>query len=232
MKKILMMVLAGSMLLFGTTVFALTMDEAKVQIDKQAAEKNLSASDHSHAVATLQGLVDKGVPVEHAYRVVDASINHGIKGKDLSEVAKSVENTTPAARKDAAGVAADAIRHRYTVRETVQLTNSFGKAVEAGAQPGQASQVMTQGINKGHGAGSITAAMNTYAEQVRAGTPAGRAADTAARTMDRDRTMQQDRDMMHDRDHMGTGSGMDHGGMDHGAGMGPGAGPGTGGPRR
>ena len=64
--------------------------------------RSLNAKDHSQAVTTLQGLVDKGVPVDHAYRVVEASINQGMKGKDLAEVAKSIEAAGPAARKDAA----------------------------------------------------------------------------------------------------------------------------------
>lgn len=170
--------------------------------------------------ATLQGLVDKGVPVEHAHRVVEASINQGIKGKDLAEVARSVEGVGPAARQHAATVAADAIQHRYSVRETVRMTNTFGKTVAAGAPADRASQVMSDGINKRIGVDSIAAAMNTYAEQIRSGTPPDRAADNATRTMDRDRTMQQDRDMMHDHDRMGTGAGMDHGGMNHGPGMG------------
>ena len=99
MKKLLMIIVTGSILMFGTTAFALTLDEAKANIDKQATEKKLDAKDHSQATATLQGLVDKGVPVEHAYRVVDAVINQGMKGKDLAEVATSIETAGPACQK-------------------------------------------------------------------------------------------------------------------------------------
>jgi hypothetical protein len=225
-----MIIAMGSILIFGTTAFALTLDEARANIDKQATEKKLDARDHSQATATLQGLVAKGVPVEHAYRVVDAAINQGMKGKDLAEVARSIE-AAGGARKDAAAVAADALQHKYNARETVRMTNTFGKTVAAGAPADKTSQVMSNGINKGVGAGRITAATNAYAGEIKSGTPPDKAAENALRTMDRDRTMQHDPDRTRDRDHMGSGSGMDHG-MDHGSGMGSGVGQGMGGSRR
>jgi hypothetical protein len=233
MKKILTTLVTGSILLFGMTAFALTENEAKTSIDRHATEKKLNVQDHSQAVNTLQGLVDKGVPVDHAYRVVEASINQGMKGQDLAEVARSIEAAGPGARKDAAAVAADAIQHKYTARETVQMTNTFGKTVAAGAPADRTSQIMSNGISKGIGAGKITAATTAYAGEIRSGTAPDKAADNATRAMDKDRAGQHDRDMSHDRDHMGAGSGMgsggmgmDHGGtgMDHGSGMGPGMG--------
>jgi hypothetical protein len=243
MKKLLNIIMMGSILMFGVSAFAFTMDEAKANIDKQATEKNLGAKDHSQAVTTLQGLVDKGVPVEHAYRVVEASINQGMKGKDLAKVAKSIEHTGPAARKDAASVAADAIQHKYSARETVQMTNTFGKTVATGAPADKTSQVMSNGINKGLGAGRITSAANTYAGEIKSGTAPDKAAENANHAMDRDmkRDQDQDRGMDHDRDHMmhdhmDGGSGMGHGsGMDQGAHMGSSAGSGgsgMGGPKR
>ncbi len=225
MKKVLTAIMTGSILMFVTSAFALTLDEAKTTVDKQAAERKLGANDRSQAVPILQGLVDKGVPVEHASRVVEASINQGMKGKDLAEVAKSIETVRPGARKDAATVAADAIQHKYNTRETAQMTNAFGKTVAAGAPVDKTSQVMSSGIKKGLRSGRITAAANTYAGEIKSGTAPDKAAENATRTMDRDRTMRQDRDMSRDRDHMGNGLGMDHGtGMDHGSGMGPGMG--------
>ena len=109
MKKLLTIIVTGSILLFGVSAFALTMDEAKANIDKQATEKKLGAKDHSQAVTTLQGLVDKGVPVEHAYRVVDASINQGIKGKELA-------NPNPAG----AEVGGPSFIHSYFMRRGVR----------------------------------------------------------------------------------------------------------------
>ncbi len=232
MKKLLTAIAAGCVLLFGTAAFALTLDEAKTGIDKQSTAKKLSAQEHSQAVSTLQGLVEKGVPVDHAYRVVDAAINQGLKGKDLAEVARSIETAAPGARKDAAAVAADAIRHRYTAHETVQMTSTFGRTVASGAPAGRTAEVMSHGITKGVGAGGITAAMNTYAGEIKSGTAPDRAAENATRTMDRDRTMEHDRNMSQDHDRMGSGPGMDHGsGMGPGAGAGPGMG-GMGGPKR
>lgn len=230
MKKLLTIIVTGIILLFGMTAFALTVDEARTNIDRQAAEKKLNAQERSQAVNTLQGLVDKGVPVNHAYRVVEASIKQGMRGQDLSEVARSIEAVGPDARKDAASVAGEAIQHRYTARETVEMMNTFGKTVAAGAPADRTSQVMSNGIKKGVGAANITTATTAYAGELKSGASPDKAAENATRAMDRDRTRQHDRDMTHDRDRMGTGSGMDHGGMgmDHGSGMGPG----MGGPKR
>jgi len=227
MNKLVTTIVTGGMLLFGTAAFALTLDEARATIDKEAMERKLDAKDRSQATATLRRLVDKGVPVEHAFRVVDAAINQGMNGRDLAEVAGSIESTGPGARKDAAAAAADAIHHRYTAHETVQMMNAFGKTVAAGAPAEGTSWVMSRGIDKGTGATRITAAMHAYSREIRSGTPPDKAAANADRAMDRDKTRQQDRDMSRDRDRTSGGSG-----MDHGSGPGAGAGPGMGGSRR
>jgi hypothetical protein len=222
-KKLLSAAVTGSILMFSLTAFALTMDEAKTNIDKQATEKKLGARDHSQAVGALQGLVDKGVPVEHAYAVVEASVNQGIKGKDLAAIARSIEAVGPAGRTDAASMATEAIQHKYTAKETVQMTNTFGKTVAAGAPADKTSQVMSSGINKGIGSGRIMSVTNTYSREVKSGMAPDKAVENATLTMDRERTMQHDHTMSHD--HMGAGSGMGHDpGMEHGAGMGSGMG--------
>ena len=71
------------------------------------------------------------------------------------------------------------------------MTNTFGKTVAAGAPADKTSQVMSNGINKGLGAGRIMATTNTYAGEIkiRNSTRQGRGK--------RDHTM--DRDMQHDR---------------------------------
>jgi len=232
-KQLLTAVVTGSILMFGLTALALTMDEAKMNIDKQATEKKLGAKDHSQAVGTLQGLVDKGIPVEHAYAVVEASINQGVKGKDLAAIAKSIEAVGPTARKDAASVAANALQHKYSARETVQMTNTFGKTVTTGAPADKTSQVMTAGISKGLGSGRILVAANSFSGEIRSGTAPDKAVENATRAMDKESTMQHDHTMSHE--HMGNGPGMGHDpGMEHGPGMGSGMGmgPGMGGSRR
>ena len=232
LNKLLSGIFATGILLSGAAAFALTMDEAKANIDKQATEEQLGAKDHSQAGTTLQGLVDKGVPVEHAYRVVDATINQGIKGKELAKIASSIEHTAPAARTEAATVAADAIQHKYSARETVRMTNTFGKTVATGAPADKTSQVMSSGIHKGLGADKITAVANTYAGEIKSGTVPDKAVENANHTMDRDMKRDHDRNMDHDRDrdmmhdHMGSGSGMGGSGMNQGAHMGAGAGSG------
>jgi hypothetical protein len=222
-KKLLSAAVIGSILMFSLTAFALTMDEAKTNIDKQATEKMLGAKDHAQAVGTLQGLVDNGVPVEHAYRVVEASINQGIKGKDLAAIARSLEAVEPAARKDAASMATEAIQHKYSARETVRMTNTFGKTMTTGAPADKTSQVMTSGINKGLGSGRIVTVTNTFSGEVKSGMAPDQAVENATRIMDRERAMKHDHTMSHD--HMSEGSGMGHDpGMEHGSGMGSGMG--------
>ncbi len=139
LRKSIITFIAGAMLLFGGTVFALTLDEAKADIDRHATEKKLGAADHSQATTVLQELVNKGVPVEHAYNVVNAAINEGIRGKDLAAIAKSIEANNPDARKGAADVAATAIKHRYTAQETVKAMNSYRASVASGTPPDTAA---------------------------------------------------------------------------------------------
>jgi len=194
LRKSIITFMAGAMLLAGGSVFAFTLDEAKANIDKQATEKKLGAADHSQATAVLQDLVNKGVPVEHAYNVVNASINEGIKGKDLAEIAKSIEANQPGARKGAADVAATAINHKYTAKETVKATNTYRSSVASGTLPDKAADNAKLAMDK---------------DRTR----------TGDRDRDRDRDRDHDRQMTHD--HMGDGSGMGH---DMGGGMGPGSG--------
>lgn len=241
LRKLLITIIAGNMLLFSAAAFALTLDEAKGNIDKQAVEKKLGAKDHSQAVATLQGLVDKGVPIEHAYAVVNASINEGIKGRELAGIAKSIEATDQKARGDGASVAAEALKNRYTARETGRIMETYRKTVMNGAPSADTAQVMTGAMTKNLNAGEVMRVTERYSAEVKSGTPSDKAMQNATTTMEtarlrnRDRKMNQtgdkdrDRDMIHDQ----TGGGP---GMEHGMGMGPaagsGMGPGMGGPRR
>ena len=84
------------------TAWAQTQDEARVEIQKHADEKGLNAKDRTAAVETLNTLVQKGVPVERAYEVVEAAINKDIKGPELADIAKYIQD-----RRDE-GVTADA----------------------------------------------------------------------------------------------------------------------------
>ncbi len=148
LKKLSIAVVTGSLLMLGTAAFALTLDEAKTNIDRQASEKKLNAQDHSQAVTVLQGLVDKGVPVEHAYSVVEASINQGIKGQQLAEIAKSIEAAGPSAGKNAATVATQAIQRGLSARQTVRLMNTFAGEVKSGVSPDKAADNATRTMDR------------------------------------------------------------------------------------
>lgn len=78
-------------LIAAGSVYALTLEEARARVEKRASEKGLIASEKSVAVQTLQRLVEQGVPVEHALRVVSAAIDDGIRGEDLAAIARSME---------------------------------------------------------------------------------------------------------------------------------------------
>ncbi len=245
LRKLLVTIIAGIMLLFSAAAFALTLDEARGNVDKQATEKKLGAKDHSQAVATLQRLVDKGVPVEHAFAVVNASINAGIKGRELAAIAKSIEKTDQKSRADGASVAAEALKNRYTARETERIMETYRKTIMNGAPSADAAQVMTRAITKNLNAGEVAKVTERYSAEVKSGTPSDKAVQNAAATMDsaqlrtrdrkmdhtgdKDRDRDRDRDMIHDQ--AGSGPGMEHG-MGMGPGAGSGMGPGMGGTRR
>jgi len=75
-----------------SSAWALTEDEAHVQIEKHAAEKRLDAEDRAAAFKTLNALVQMGVPVERAYDVVEAAIDKDIKGPELADITKYIED--------------------------------------------------------------------------------------------------------------------------------------------
>mgnify|MGYP006382340581 CR=1 FL=1 len=91
--RVFMTVIAMTLVL-GGAAYALTQEEARTRVEKQAADKGWTAQERSQATETLQKLVQNGVPVEHAYRVVEASINQGIKGQELAEIARTMEKNT------------------------------------------------------------------------------------------------------------------------------------------
>jgi hypothetical protein len=51
----------------------------------------MEAKEVSQAVSTLERLMSQGVPVDHAYAVVKAAIDDGIRGTDLAEIARAME---------------------------------------------------------------------------------------------------------------------------------------------
>ena len=75
--------------------------------------------------------MEKGVPVEHASKVVDACIDKGIR-KELSNIAKSIESVTPDARDEAATVANDAIAHNYKTKDVINTVEALDIAVKDG----------------------------------------------------------------------------------------------------
>ena len=125
-------VVVASFLFMGGISEALTLDEAKAQVEKQAAEKRLTAGERTAAVENLQKMVQNGVPAEYAAKVVDASINAGIKGKELAAIAHSIVSVPSDARDEAAAVAAyaaptpnRAIRGLACIRRPLHPTNAM-----------------------------------------------------------------------------------------------------------
>jgi len=89
MKRLLTAAVAGLLALgLASAALAMTPDEAKTTIRQQAVGKGLDAKDVSQAVSTLEQLIAKGVPVEHAYDVVKAAIDGGVRGTDLAAIAR------------------------------------------------------------------------------------------------------------------------------------------------
>lgn len=239
LRKISLVAVVVSLLAFGGIANAITIDEAKAKVEKEATERNLTSADRSEAVTTLQGLVEKGVPVEHAYNVVDASINQGIKGKELAEIAKSIESAKPEARKDAASVAANAIEKDYKAKETVQMVNKFNQTVEKGSPSEKTAEIMTRNMDSGVSSKQVISATERFVSDMKSGMPSEKAME---------RSMSMDKDKVRDMDRMGgsdigrnsgiidtgIGRGADMGGgsgMGHGSGKGMGGGSGMGGRR-
>ena len=80
--------------------WAMSPDQAKSAIRQQARGQGLQAKDVSQAVSTLEQLVAKGVPVDHAYDVVKAAIDDGVRGRDLAAIARKTRPQPVAEMKD------------------------------------------------------------------------------------------------------------------------------------
>ena len=222
LRKISLVAVVISLLAFGGIANAITIDEAKAKVEKEATERNLTSADRSEAVTTLQGLVEKGVPVEHAYNVVDASINQGIKGKELAEIAKSIESAKPEARKDAAFVATRAVEKKYNTKETVQMVNKFSQTVEKGSPSEKTAEVMTRNMDSGVSSKQVINSTERFGKDIKSGM-------SPERAMERSMLMEKDRERMGSESGMGKGSGTGFGsGMGHGSDMGMGSGMGHG----
>lgn len=233
LRKISLIAVVISVLAFGGIANAITIDEAKAKVEKQATDKKLTVSEKAESVTVLGNLVEKGVPVEHAYNVVEACISQGIRGKELAEIAKSIESAKPEARKDAASIAANAIEKKYKTKETVQMVNKFNQTVEKGTPSEKTAEVMIRNMNRGVSSKQVISATERFGSDMKSGMSSEKAME---------RSMSMDKDKVRDRDRMGSsnmgrnpgmidtgiGRGADMGG---GSGMGHGSGKGMGGRR-
>lgn len=91
MKRLAIVLVAGLSSLGAAGAWAMPPQEAKTRLEQHATHRGLQASEVSQAVDTLERLLGKGVPVDHAYRVVKAAIDDGIRGTDLAEIARAME---------------------------------------------------------------------------------------------------------------------------------------------
>ncbi len=202
-------VLAG-LLFMGGISEALTLDEAKAQIEKQAAEKRLTMQEQAAAVENLQKMAQNGVPVEHAAKVIDACINAGIKGKELAAIAHSIVSVPSDARDEAATVAAYAVAHEYKAEDVKKAVEAMKEAVKNGTKPETAENVVAMCVDKGLSVEEIKETVKNFINELKKGTLPENAMERAAAYADK----------------MGFGSGT---GMGSGSGYGSGSGSGWGG---
>lgn len=90
-RKLLMLGVAGSLLMFSLAAFALTPDEAKANIDKQTTEKKLRVKDHSQADNTSK-ITSHGVNKEHGSGKVTTATNASAGGKNSGTTAGTATN--------------------------------------------------------------------------------------------------------------------------------------------
>lgn len=140
-------ILAISLLASGSA-YALTKEEAMARAESRATERGLIASEKSVAVKTLSELVDKGVPVDHALRVVTAAIDGGIRGEDLAAIAKSLEKDIKGGMKAerATERALATVQERSQVREREAVRERVRQ--DTGRGPGTGREAGRQGMER------------------------------------------------------------------------------------
>ncbi len=178
-------VVVASFLFFGGISEALTIDEAKAQIEKQAAEKRLTTQEQTAAVENLQKLVQNGVPVEHAAKVVNAGINAGIKGKELAAITQSIVSVPSDARDEAAAVAAYAVTHKYKAKDVANTVETMNGAVKSGTKPDVAEKMVTMCMDKGMSMDEMKDTMKNFINDTKKGTSPEKAMEHAAAYADK-----------------------------------------------
>ena len=139
-----------------SNAWAMSQDEAKTQLRQDAVKQGFAAKDVSHAVATLNDLIQKGVPVDQAYKVVDACVDQGIRGKDLAEVAKTMTHDL------AQGIPADkATEHAMArIQEHARVSGDTRNNMrEEAASPARGEMGQSgsgSGMGSGFGGGDMT----------------------------------------------------------------------------
>ena len=141
-----------------SNAWAMSQDEAKTQLRQDAVKQGFAAKDVSQALATLNDLIQKGVPVDQAYKVVDACVDQGIRGKDLADVAKTMT------RDLAKGIPADKATEHAMARiqehasASADTRNNMREetASPARGEMGQSGSGSGSGMGSGFGGGDMT----------------------------------------------------------------------------
>ena len=150
MKTRLMLLLMIGLLVFaaGSLLANEELTKAMEKVEAVAEKKGMSEDDARDAVTALKDLVDKGVPVKHALKVVETAITlQDYDGKEVAEMARSLGDCVEESGvgKECAKIAKTCIEKGLEAKEIARVMSAVEDALGKDASARQL-RIMTEDL--------------------------------------------------------------------------------------
>jgi len=155
-----------------TTPSGKKLNKAIGKVEAAADEKGMSEDDSKDAVSALKDLVDKGVPVKHALKVVETAITlQDYDGEEVAEIARSLGDCVEESGvgKECARIAQAGIEKGLRAKEIARVMSTVENALGKDASARQL-RIMTQDLlDKGSGVEGLEVAIEAVGKSVEEG---------------------------------------------------------------
>ena len=192
MKTRLMILLMGGLLVFAagnllagpeldvvtgesidlTTPSGKKLHKAIGKVEAAADEKGMSEDDTKEAVSALRDLVDKGVPVKHALRVVEIAITlQDYDGEEVAEIARSLGDCVEESGvgKECARIAQAGIENGLGAKEIARVMSAVEDALGKDASARQLRIMSEDLLDEGSGMEGLEVAIEAVGKSVEEG---------------------------------------------------------------
>jgi len=155
-----------------TTPSGRKLQKAIEKLEAAAAGKGMSEDDTKDAVSALNDLVDKGVPVKHALKVVEIAITlQDYDGEEVAAIARSLGACVEESGvgKECSGIAQACIEKGLGAKEIARVMSAVENALGKDASARQL-RIMTEDLlDKGSGVEGLEVAIEAVGKSVEEG---------------------------------------------------------------